>query len=51
MSEQVRPPPLLSYISSAPAPEPRSQRDGTHWGTMVIWTKQMKRKTSEAHAT
>lgn len=59
-AEQVQPRllPLLSYITSPSTPHfhPWSQRRepgkrGTYWGTMVIWTKQMKRKTSEAHAT
>lgn len=55
---QLRLPPLLSYMTSPPTPGAPAARGGspggmgyTYWGTMVIWTKQMKRKTSEAHAT
>lgn len=48
-----RPPDPLPALLHDPCFHPQSPaaRDSTHWGTMVIWTKQMKRKTSEAQAT
>ena len=51
------PTPLWSPVTSSLLLEPLQPEEvawkgwGTYWGTMVIWTKQMKRKTSEAHAT
>jgi hypothetical protein len=42
----------MTTLSTSEPQKRKPKRDGaTYWGTMVIWTKQMKRKTREAHAT
>lgn len=64
LASQVHPPrvcPQISLPDQAPVlgdqhplqpmGDPTAKDMNTYWGTMVIWTQQMKRKTSEAHAT